>query len=255
MNIIVEAHSDVGIRKKTNQDAYLVKVADTDTGRICLTVLCDGMGGLSDGEIASATVIRSFEEWFLKKLPEMLENGFSVGKLKEQWDKIIQNDNVRLSSYAASHGCRMGTTAVACLVFNDSYYIINVGDSRAYMIDDQVRQITKDQSLVQYQIDQGMLPPEAIETHPQRNVLLQCVGASEVVIPDFYMGKIEKNNIIMLCSDGFRHKISDQEIYERLSPAAAENEQQIKKQLIYLTELDKQRLENDNITAVIVKVC
>ena len=81
----IAAHSDVGIVKETNQDSVLVKVAQTNHGRVCLCVVCDGMGGLSNGELASATVIREFEHWFEKQLPPMLSTPvFSVVELRLQ---------------------------------------------------------------------------------------------------------------------------------------------------------------------------
>lgn len=66
----IAAHSDVGIVKKTNQDSVLVKIAQTNHDKVCLCVVCDGMGGLADGELASATVIREFDQWFINKLPD-----------------------------------------------------------------------------------------------------------------------------------------------------------------------------------------
>ena len=69
----IAAHSDVGIVKKTNQDSVLVKIAQTNHDKVCLCVVCDGMGGLADGELASATVIREFDQWFINKLPGLLE--------------------------------------------------------------------------------------------------------------------------------------------------------------------------------------
>ncbi|MBS6194855.1 MAG: serine/threonine-protein phosphatase [Clostridiales bacterium] len=255
MDFMIAAHSDVGIKKSTNQDSLMVKVAQTGRDKACLCVLCDGMGGLAKGELASATVIREFESWFEVKFPELLKFGLETDKLKAQWNEIVQTQNRRLAGYAARNGCRMGTTVVACLLFMGRYYIMNVGDSRAYAILDSVYQLTKDQSLVQYQVDQGMIAPEDAERHPQRNVLLQCVGASEEVTPDFYEGHVVPDSLFMLCSDGFRHEITEHEIYEKLNPAEMINEQIMKDRIVWLTELDKYRQEADNISVVTIKVC
>lgn len=253
MKYLIAAHTDVGLRKETNQDAYMIKEAQTDRGRICLCVLCDGMGGLSNGELASATVIRAFEQWFENNLPLLLED-FRFDVLKEQWIQITDELNRRLAGHAAGTGRQMGTTVAGLLLMGGRYYIINVGDSRVYALHDRVYQLTKDQSLVQQQIDIGRLRPEQAEIHPQRNVLLQCIGASEVVVPDFYEGTAYTGTLFLLCSDGFRHVISEEEMFARLAPAGLHDEAAMKEQIVWLTELDKSRMEMDNISAVAVKI-
>ena len=147
----------------------------------------------------------------------------------------------------------MGTTIVALLMIKNEYFIMNVGDSRAYAISNQVYQLTKDQSLVQQQIDLGRVRPEDAERHPQRNVLLQCIGASEEVLPDFYRGTVLPGTLFLLCSDGFRHEISEQELFMQLNPSGLVNEEKMKERLVYLTELVKSRMEMDNISAVVMK--
>ena len=91
--------------------------------------------------------------------------------------------------------------------------------------------------------------------HPQRNVLLQCVGASDSVTPDFFTGDAMENTVFMLCSDGFRHVITEQEIYEKLNPYVLTDERQMRDNAAWLTELNKQRMEVDNISAALVKIC
>ena len=174
----IAAYSDVGIVKKTNQDSVLMKIAQTNHGKVCLCVVCDGMGGLANGELASATVIREFDDWFQKKLPGLLETPeFPIDQLRVQWDNLVMEQNRKLARYASEAGTRMGTTVVAFLIVDDKYYIMNIGDSRAYMITDAIYQLTKDQTYIQYEMDLGHLTWEQAQTHPQRNVLLQCVGA------------------------------------------------------------------------------
>lgn len=233
----------------------LIKVAQTNHGKICLGLVCDGMGGLSNGELASATVIRAFERWFEHDFPEILKRGFSPDELKKHWYNIILEQNQILSTYAAHRGVRMGTTIVALLLIDNFYYIMNVGDSRVYLLNDQMYQLTKDQSLVQCEVDAGRITPEEAERHPQRNVLLQCVGASDVVNPDFYEGLAAPNSVFILCSDGFRHIITSQEIYDHLNPSVLVNEQVMQKNAVWLTELNKQRREVDNISVAVIKIC
>ena len=255
MNFMIAAHSDVGIKKSTNQDSLLVKVAQTNLGKVCLCVVCDGMGGLAKGELASATVIRVFERWFEQDFPAMLSRGFSPDELKLQWDNIVLEQNRVLSQHAARNGTRMGTTIVALLIIRNEYYIMNVGDSRAYMLNHQLNLMTKDQTFVQYELDLGHITWEEAQNHPQRNVLLQCVGASEVVTPDFYTGPVYPDCVFALCSDGFRHVITPEEIYERFNPMVLRNEQTMKENAVYLTELNKGRREVDNISVALVRTC
>jgi len=213
------------------------------------------MGGLAKGELASATVIKTFEGWFENSFPSMLERGFNADELSLAWDNIVLEQNQRLSTYAARQGTRMGTTIVALLITGNDYYIMNVGDSRAYMLTDQLYLLTKDQTVVQYQLDMGMLTWEEAQVHPQRNVLLQCVGASEVVTPDFYSGQVYPDAVFALCSDGFRHVIMPEEIYDKFNPGVLVSEQVMKANAVWLTELNKQRREVDNISVALVRTC
>ena len=139
------------------------------------------------------------------------------------------------------------------LMYKDQYYIVHVGDSRAYRLTDVCIQLTKDQTLVQREVDAGRLDPRKVESDPRRSILLQCVGASPVVEPDFMKGRVTPDSVYMLCSDGFRHHISDMEIINNIGPASVYDEAGISASLRRLTELDMQRRETDNITAVAVR--
>lgn len=254
MNFMIAAHSDVGIKKNTNQDSLLIKVAQTDLGKVCLCAVCDGMGGLARGELASATVIRVFEYWFEREFPQMIRRGFQPDELRLQWDNMAVEQNQRLAAYASRQGTRMGTTIVALLIIGNHYYIMNVGDSRAYVLTDRLYQLTKDQSFVQYELDAGRITEEEARYHPQRNVLLQCIGASDVVSPDFYDGEVYPGSVFMLCSDGFRHIITPEEIYQQLNPGVLVSEEIMLKHAVWLTELNKQRREVDNISVAVIRV-
>lgn len=255
MNFMITANSDIGIKKSTNQDSLLIKVAQTNLGKVCLGLVCDGMGGLSKGELASATVIRTFDHWFEHIFPEMLKRGFKKEELKLHWDNMVLEQNQKLAAHAARQGTRMGTTIVALLIIEDRYYIMNVGDSRAYVLTDQIYQLTKDQTFIQCELDAGRITPEEAKYHPQRNVLLQCVGASEVVNPDFYEGIAYPGSTFVLCSDGFRHVITPEEIYQKLNPSVLVNEPVMKENAVSLIELNKQRREVDNISIAVIKTC
>ncbi|MBS6395817.1 MAG: serine/threonine-protein phosphatase [Clostridiales bacterium] len=254
MKFLTAAYSDVGIRKKTNQDALMVKIADTDYGEVCFAVVCDGMGGLSRGELASATLIRLLSKWFEQEFPELLYGGISPEYLRRNWEQLIYETNYRIGSYSSQNQVRLGTTVAALLLTGNMYYIINVGDSRVYGLSDRVYQLTKDQTVVQREIDLGNLRPEDAERDPRRNVLLQCVGASSVIDPEFVFGEVGSGSNFLLCSDGFRHVVSNEEIYAKLGPAAAGSEQEMEENLRYIVELDKHRREEDNISGVLIHV-
>lgn len=255
MEFLTAALSDVGIKKHTNQDSLMIKVADTDYGKVCFALVCDGMGGLSKGELASATLIRVFSKWFEKEFPEILYGGIRAEVLKKNWEQLVYEANFRIGSYSTQNQVKMGTTIVAMLFVGNVYYALNVGDSRAYELADTVRQITKDQTVIQREMDLGRMTPEEAKRDPRRNMLLQCVGASNVIDPDFFMGEVHSGSNFLLCSDGFRHVIGPQEILEKLGPQAARTEQEMMENIHFMIELNKYRHEEDNISAVLIRVC
>lgn len=254
MKYITFGKTDIGLEKEQNQDSFLLKRANTSLGEIALAVLCDGMGGLEQGEVASSTVIRTFDNWFMTSLPNLIRFGLTGELLNQQWSNIIKDLNVQIGNYGDSINISLGTTICAMLFVNDKYYCINVGDSRAYQItNDSIYQITKDQSLVQRKIDQGLITEQQANEDPDRSVLLQCIGSSPEVEPDFYEGITSPNETYMLCSDGFRHEISSQEIYQMLAPNILTSIEQMDMNTKYLIDLNMQREETDNITTILVR--
>lgn len=254
MNFLTAVHTDVGIKKSTNQDSALIMEANTDIGKVMLAVICDGMGGLAKGEVASAALINAFSQWFENNLPDYLSAPDLKDAVFRDWGEIVAGMNEKISSYGSSQRISLGTTVVAVLFVNNEYYILNVGDSRAYCIYDRVYQLTKDQTFVQREMDAGRMTYEEAMNSPQRNVLLQCIGASPMVEPAFYSGNVSPGQVYMLCSDGFRHLISEQELYERLNPGVLTNENIMLDNAVYLTELNKYRREQDNISVILIRV-
>lgn len=253
MNYLTAVHTDVGIKKSTNQDSVLIETADTEYGSVLLGLICDGMGGLAKGEVASATLTRAFREWFRTEFPRILYQGMEAEQLRQSWLNLIDDTNQKIADYGSELHVNLGTTVVAILLVGKNYYIINIGDSRIYMIQQDLRLLTKDQTFVQREMDCGRMTPDEAAVHPQRNVLLQCVGASNVIEPDFYTGEFRENMIFMLCSDGFRHVIKPQEFYQYLNPGAIQTEAQMQDAAKYLTELNKQRMEVDNISVALIR--
>ena len=253
MNFIISANTDIGIAKDTNQDSLSVMVLNTPQGKMAFSILCDGMGGLAMGEVASAAAINAFRRWVYEELPKLCYAPLEDVTIRTQWEKIIQEQNQLIKTYGARQGIRLGTTVVAALLTQNRYYILNVGDSRAYEITGGLRQITSDQTFVAREIALGHMTPEEALVDPRRNVLLQCVGASERVYPDMFFGDVQPGTVYMLCSDGFRHEITPQEIYEKLQPVRMTDEETMRRSAWELVELNKQRRERDNISVALIK--
>lgn len=253
MNFIVTANTDIGISKATNQDSVLVKKINTIQGEMVFAVLCDGMGGLDKGEVASASVIRAFDNWLMNSFPAMCSAPIEDSDIRAQWVKIITEQNERIKAYGGHLGIKLGTTAVVMLLTQNRYYILNVGDSRAYEMTYVLTQITADQTFIAREIALGNMTPEEAETDSRRNVLLQCVGASDDVYPDMFFGDVQKDATYMLCSDGFRHVITPDEILNNLGPSQSVSEETMNNNTVALIELNKQRMEKDNISVVLIR--
>lgn len=255
MKFLAAADTDIGIKKSANQDSLTLKIADTSNGQIVLAVICDGMGGLSKGELASAVVIRAFSAWFEKRLPELLSEGkeLSCDLVKDEWLIIINNENEKLRQYGIDNNVRLGTTITALMAWENTYFVMNIGDTRAYKITDSLLQITNDQTFVAREVALKRMTPEEALVSPQRNILLQCVGVTPSMAPDFFYGEFESNTSFMICSDGFRHLISPQEILNEFRPSSLGDENDMRRRIRSLIELNKIRMEADNITALLVK--
>ncbi len=255
MNFLAAADTDIGLTKATNQDSLLVKGLSTRLGHMAFAVLCDGMGGLEKGELASAGVVRAFDRWTNTALPELCRSSMDDSVMREQWTALIAEQNRIIKAYAAARGIRMGTTVVAMLLTETRYVILNVGDSRAYELGANIRQITEDHSFVAREVALGNMTEMQANRDERRNVLLQCVGASDEVYPDMFFGDTRPNTSYLLCSDGFRHEITSGEIYEHLSPKAAPNQDAMSRALRLLIDWNKQRREPDNISAALIRTC
>ena len=107
--------------------------------------------------------------------------------------------------------------------------------------------------MIEREIEMGNLTPEEAETDPRRSVLLQCIGASEEIYPDFFFGRPRLNSVYLLCSDGFRHKISNAEIHRHLNADVCASPEEIKRNIDRLIALDMRRMEQDNITAIAIR--
>ena len=218
--------SEKGPVKSVNQDAYLVKRAQTSAGDVALAVVADGMSGLQRGQVASGAIVRAFDEWFQRDLPLAGESlGFSgaafARAVQVQWANLLQEINLSLLKRGLHEGVSMGAACTVFLVAAETYYVMQVGDTRLYCLDDRaVCQITRDQTFAAREIAAGRLTSNEAERHPLRNSLLQCVGASHDLLPVFSQGRFDKRYSYLVCSDGFRRSLTDTELHQALNASA-----------------------------------
>ncbi|MCM3664684.1 protein phosphatase 2C domain-containing protein [Mesobacillus subterraneus] len=250
----VAYHTDIGIKKKTNQDGLLLKTAKTPQGEVGLFVICDGMGGLSHGELASATVIRGMSDWFDHDLPELLESAMMEKEIPVMLEKRVRELNAKILEYGEASSIKLGTTITALFILYSQYFIIQIGDSRAYSIDDQLLKLTEDQTLVERELQRGNITAEQARIDPRRNVLLQCVGATKDINVVITSGEVKQGTMFMLCTDGFYHEINDSEMLTNLNPLNFTEEAKMKDKIVELVELAKERQETDNISVLLTKV-
>ena len=233
--------TDTGIRREMNQD-YLF-ACDTPVGNLPnLYIVADGMGGHKAGEYASrytvervtASVARSTETEPVTILNEAIEkaNKMLIEESKEDETKR-----------------GMGTTIVAATITDHKMVVANVGDSRLYVIDNGIRQITRDHSLVEEMVRLGEMDEAQAKAHPDKNIITRAVGAANMVEVDFFEIELHDGDSVLLCSDGLTNMIDDEDIYRIVS----ENED-VEQQVRTLIETANQNGGKDNITAIIIKL-
>lgn len=199
--------SDIGRLRRSNQDTFLIAEHESVT----LIAVCDGMGGANAGEIASDMACVSLKTSFTEAGPM----GSDLETLKSWLETAIRQANseiYRLSLKVPAYA-GMGTTLVAAIFTPTATLVANVGDSRAYLLDDTNRlsQITDDHSLVNVLIKQGKLSPEQAKVHPQRSVLTNVLGVQEPVAIDFFP-IVKPYKGLLCCSDGLHGMVADEQL-------------------------------------------
>ena len=251
--MLTAAWTDKGIRKAINQDSLLVEEADTDGDSVLFAAVCDGMGGLSYGEHASGEAVRALDKWFSLDVPAFLQTGFSDEAIADSLGDVIQTVHARLNAFSASHGA-CGTTLAGVMIGFGHFLCVNIGDSRVYRIGNgELRQLTHDQTVAQDEFDRGLVTAEELAVHPSRNVLLQCMGAGSSVAPAWTRGRYDEGDVFLLCSDGFRHKLSPDEIRTRFAPDRMTSEQAMTMAAREAVEENMRRAERDNISVILVQ--
>ena len=252
----VAYHSNIGSTKKVNQDAVGFKEIEFQGRHFAMLIVCDGMGGLQDGEKASATVVRSLLDWFEKEFPAK-DSNFDYSILQRELEIKIVKCNAALHKYGVENGIQLGTTLSTLLIRDDgSYLIANVGDSRIYMGNrENVIQITEDQTYIEREIKSNRMTLEEARESRMKNVLTQCIGVNEAVEVLFYRGKAVSNEFFLACSDGFRHFMTEIDLYNSLYSVIDENDEGKWTALLeQITSDNMNKGEKDNITSAIVKI-
>lgn len=200
------AITDVGKRRELNED--YIYTSDKMIGNLSnLFIVADGMGGHNAGDYASRYTVEKVIETV-----EELENERDI-------EEIMQEAIYRANAYIYEKArtdiklSGMGTTLVIASIKNQEVLVANIGDSRMYVINKNIMQITKDHSLVEEMVTMGGLDKEAARNHPDKNIITRAIGVKEFVLADFFEVKLEKEDKILLCTDGLTNMLNDDEIH------------------------------------------
>ena len=199
------SRTDVGVKRQVNQD-YIFRSEEPVGNLPNLFIVADGMGGHNAGDYAS-----SFATNFVV---EAIREDSETNPIK-LIRHAIEKANTELLQDASSHPDKdgMGTTFVAATVMEDGYlYVANVGDSRLYLISDEITQITRDHSLVEEMVRAGKLDKEAARLHPDKNIITRAVGAIKDLKVDFFDMKLKSGDKILMCTDGLSNMVPEIEI-------------------------------------------
>jgi len=239
---MVFAKTDIGKARELNQDYYYISSLEDE---IKLYILADGMGGYKGGEVASRLATESAKKY-------IYDNFEKVEKQKDEILKLIKDAVIyaNMIVYEKSKEVEelegMGTTLEICLIYNNKAYIGHIGDSRIYRIRKGImRRLTKDHSYVQQLIEDGKITREEANTHPKKNMLTRALGCTSYVEPDLRARNVEKDDILIMCSDGLTNMVRE----EHICKIVEENPQ------IAVDKLVKEANESggyDNITVVII---
>jgi len=204
MRVETAARTDPGRVRDYNEDSVVV----TDRAGDSLLAVADGMGGHSAGDVASEVAVEAFADAVAKEFEPGTDTGSTLATAAGRANDAV-NDAAR--DGRGEEG--MGTTLVAACVEGETATVVNVGDSRAYHVTpDAIEQVTIDHSMVQELVDEGVISPEEMDDHPQRNVVSQALGMAESVDPDIY--EISLDGTLLLCSDGLPEEVPEPEIHD-----------------------------------------
>lgn len=230
---------DVGLKRKINQDC--VFASEEPIGNLAnLFIVADGMGGHNAGDFASRFAVNSIVEY--------VRHSDETNIIKLIQD-AIEAANSGIVAEAADHEelRGMGTTLVVTTIADEYVYIANVGDSRCYIMNGGLRQITKDHSLVEEMVRMGEISREDARNHPDKNIITRALGAASNVEVDFFDYKIEADTGILMCSDGLTNMVEDSDIEKVLM-----KDEPIEEKVRTLIDKANENGGKDNIAVIII---
>ncbi len=232
--------TDVGMKRKINQD-FMYR-SDSGIGELPnLYIVADGMGGHNAGDQAS--------ELAIEIICDIIENtpldspGQLLAKAVKKANEVIVDVGEGNSDLNG-----MGTTVVAATVFNDELYFVNVGDSRLYVINEAIKQLSKDHSLVEEMVRLGGIKPEEAKNHPDKNIITRALGAKKEVEVDRFEHKLKEKDIILMCSDGLTNLVDDREIF-----VTVQSSRDLLEAGHRLVDMANERGGSDNITVMLME--
>lgn len=238
------AITDIGSRREVNQD--YVYCNDDAVGLLPnLYIVADGMGGHKAGDFASRYSVNEFEKE-LKEQKARTIIGSMEGAVR------LVNERLLKEASAEPDYEGMGTTFVAACIEQENLYVLNIGDSRLYLINEKgtIRQITQDHSLVEEKILRGEIERKDAKNHPEKNVITRALGATEQVVPDFFEVELSAGDYILLCSDGLTNMVEDSDVKETVLNQDAS----LKEKAESLVELANKNGGRDNISLILIHI-
>jgi len=231
--------TDCGLRRSNNEDAFLVKP------EFGFYLVADGMGGAAAGELAS----QIFSETALEVFSAADLSHSDPVKLVQQ-SFISANDRILKHTDEFPEHKGMGCTAEIMAFSGDKFILGHMGDSRTYRFKNgRLKQLSQDHSLVQEQMDKGLITPEEARKHTMKNVILRAVGVDETPALDLVRGNLSTGDLFLLCSDGLTDMVEDADLLPVLASTAHLTQKAEK-----LVELAKAAGGYDNITVVLIEI-
>lgn len=240
MKVISE--TNIGLTRAENQDRVCTAVINDNT---ILAVVCDGMGGQNAGGEASSKAAQIIFD----RITKVFRSDFDTKSIRNLLISSVTTANSVIYDMALSSSdfIGMGTTCVIALVSNNILYAVNVGDSRLYVINHEIRQISKDHTVVMRMYEKGEISKEEIKSHPRRNYITKAVGVEINVEPDYFEIELNENSAVLLCTDGLSNCCDEADIFDISKKYAPE---EVPKQLVNLALTNG---GNDNITVAYIK--
>lgn len=245
------AQTDVGLKRKENEDSYLVDESN------CVFIVADGMGGHAAGDLASRIAVESMCDYMRRNSSPLNEETAPFGVKAELSDTgnqltnaiLIANQKIRQIATRNEQAAGMGTTVVCARIEEHVVTVANVGDSRAYLFRQSgYRQISQDHSWVNEQLQKNLITAEDARMHPWRNVITRALGSRETVEVDIFVERVRSGDQLLLCTDGLSGMIDDITMFEILTESGATQEQKSER----LIEEAKRAGGSDNITQIMI---